>query len=458
MLRLALALAFALLAAPSLATDYFVWSGTAGSGCTLGQCWENAYTEVARDWSTFSPTADTIYVHSGHAGSTTGTATLTGPSWEGLPLPILCVAGNTTGTTPGALCATSSASDVATQLYEITGSLYIWGVDIGPGLNWNVEFKSNFMITMENLDIIGNGVGAILMNGPAAQNLYWKNVNMTSDAAGWGLHLDAFGGIFTWEGGAVTGTTLTLLFQSARDQKAARVTLRGVDLSAVTQIVDGDDWDFNSQLLLDGCELIAGFVDEDDMASLPLQFRIGTSITSYTSEPGTPANPSVQFYYETSQGIIQSDTSRTMSGGASDGTTTFSWSLDTTANTLIAEIYDLMVGPPISFWVTAGATTARFHFADTAVRQTDEVGMRCLIPNQTDDATLKEWITTRPDPLESPANHPEDDAKTWGGTDTTTDFYVDVAATPIQDGLWSCYPWIAVDNERVSLNPAPDIQ
>ena len=577
-MKFVLAVAFALVSICASATDYFVYDTiTSVPECAQGLCWGHPYITIYRDWSSLTA-ADTVYVHSAHAADTAGSQSLTGPSasTDSAKVTIHCVAGNTTGTTPGALCADSTASDKSTNgQVGIYGAVYIWGVDIGGGSGSRVEFGANsdIDIFLENLDIIGDGATSILHNGSSTvvQGLRFRDVTVTSNNAGLGFWFDTYGGgAFRWEGGAITGTAINLLFQSGRDQQQIQAYISGVDLSQVDKFIDESEWIAGSFLRIDSCKLQAGFVNGDFIDAALSGEGTETRISVVSSEPGTPANPSIQRYGETRHGFFSTDTARYRTDGYTDGDTSASWSLDTGSNTFVQEIYDPYIADAVGVWVTAGATTVRFYGADASLPDDDEFGVRCLIPNQSDDSPQKEWITSRPDPLATPAALTADEQATngsfatdtgwtkgagwtisggtathsggagdleqnaadvitngltyevvytvsgrtagtiftriagtagtsrstnatftealaagsgsapkiefvadasfdgsiddvsvhseWAGTDVGSPFWIDMTATPIQDGLWTCWPWIGVDAARISFDHIVKVQ
>lgn len=470
MKRFVLALAFLLASVSASATDWFVYDATAGAGCTLGQCWQNAYTTLAQDWgSIITPATDTVYVHSAHAQSTASTITITGSTTEGstLRVNILCVVGDTTGTTPGNLTTAcdETVTGFANQL-RLTEGLYVYGVDFhsDDGDVWlNGTGTADSFITLEQctLDLIGtNGNSTVRMGTASAgiadlHELIDTNVIFGSTAQGFKMqnaNLD-------WRGGILTGAQVSLFEEAGGRGMTAVVNLDGVDLSSMGTGEHLVLPTINNPMHINvkNVEVGSGFDWVNGTIDLPDFW-----IRAYYTEVGTKAAPALQIHFEDLHGEADEDTVRTITAGAtsaSDGTTDFSWTLDTTTNTRVSFL-EPFIGPPLSFWRTGDGTsqTIRFHWADTNGFDDDEVGLNCLIgSNPTDTGSLGEWVTTRPDPLTAGSAHPAD-STTWGGTDVAVDFYTDVAASPDKDSLWTCYPWIAVDAERVSFNPRPDPQ
>src|SRR3990172_5296787 len=110
----------------------FVWSGA--TGANDGSSWDNAYTSLMRDWGAeagFTPATDYVYVRSVHS-ETSGTAlTITGSTAEGTiaPCRIVCVVGDTTGTTPGNLATGAAVNTTSGVDINIIESIYLYGVE-----------------------------------------------------------------------------------------------------------------------------------------------------------------------------------------------------------------------------------------------------------------------------------------------------------------------------------------
>ena len=451
-----------------------MWAGTAASDCTasgggaLGTCWENAYLSIFQDWGAIIDEAnDQIYVRSVHAEAFTTDQTITGEVSEGSGLRpvILSVVGDTTGEAPGNL-ATGAEARTATFGADITynESFYIYGFTFETGGDHRVaQSSADSFITLEQCNLIFDAastgshyvtVGTTSSNRTNMVELIETDITFDDVAQGFRMQ-EAH---FYWRGGILQTQAVTELIDNSNGFPFV-FEVEGVDLSVLTtghHLID-PAIDENYLLKFTSVEVGSGFDWVNGTIDVPTQ-----RIEAYYTESGTDAAPALQIHFEDMQGEADQDTARTITAGgtsASDGTTDFSWTLDTTTNTKIAFTQPFR-GPPVQFFRAGdgNAQTIRFHWANTLALDDDEVWMECLIAsNPTETSSLGVWVTTRPDPLTTPTATSLD-STTWGGTDVTIDFFIDVTASPDKDGLWSCYPVLGIDAERVSFNPRPDPQ
>lgn len=469
MKRLLSTLALLMFAASVEPANLFVWDGTAGSGCTLGECWENAYTTLNVDFGThsgFTPGTDFVYVHEGHSPTTSSDIIVIGTATSGSPTRIICVEGNTTGTTPGALCDGSPAypdertSGTANGInfYE---HLYIYGVEFysadfmqwGSSTNYSVTIEQSRIELLSNLGgddfIVGFSGSAFIANKVSFVDVVFDAVNSGSQ-----FLLQA--GQISWSGGSVDWNPTNLFNVST-----SRTTFTGYNLDLTTFTgalfaVSGSDF-FEGELsrvkLGTGASLAGAAVPSP-----------GVRLELFNGEIGTLTNPSLAYEGADYSGTWTLDTARyvtTDPGAASDGTQNYSLSLSTeTANRTFVSFYRPLKVKLVDFYFSGDGTnhTLRFYLASGGVLDNTEAWVGCSIFDSTAKTSLGEWVTSRAAPLATGTTLTADpDGDTWTGTDESDERIIDLTFASDDKGVASCWAFVGKDNDRVSFSPAPEL-
>ena len=551
-----------------------------GVFANTGDVWEDAFTTIFKDWgATINPATDTVYVRSIHAETwDTEPGDLQGSTAEGatLRVNILSVVGAATGTTIGNLAVGASVTitDGSFNL-DFNENFYIYGVAFstdgpmrfgggaGAGLFQTLEQSS---ITMTSTTVDRRILfGSTVPTNPFVVEFVETDIGFSRVGQGF----EPKNGSLIWRGGILTGTAVTALFERTTDPFAGTYYLEGVDLSLLDAgehlIGTGTNMDEASMYRLASVEVGTGFDWVDGTIDTE-----GIRIEAYYAEAGTKAAPALQIHFEDLHGELDEDIARTRTDGATDGTTAYTWTIDTTTNTRVQEVFEPFEGAPISFFATGDGTTKtwRFYGAAGTIPDDDEFWIRCQFPNSTETSSLSEFVTTRPDPLTTPVALASDEQATngtfdtdtgwtkgtgwtisggiaskasgtasdieqnaadvitngltyeatytvsgrtagniftriagtagtsrstnatftealvagagadpkiefvadssfdgdidnvvvtseWAGSDVAGKFRIDVQGAPDKDGLWTCTPYLALDNERVSLDPRP---
>lgn len=480
------ALAFLLASLNASAANLFVYNATAGSGCTLGECWQNAYPSMCDDdmdietHSGFAAATDFIYVHSAHDSDfatsdcdirshlTTG---------EGADYPVarwICVAGDTTGTTPGARCATPTAiqrTNGSALDISMNGPAYFWGISFLSDDNILIGHTNAAQhITLDNckLELDNTGANNFISLGQNAQNglrnYHLINTDVEFNAA---QAFETSGGTFTLDGGVFTDTgnsTVTIFeINSAREY---RLYVRNYDFSdldeAGSKLVDLSIIKADTHISFERVEvhsntaLVSNAMDDDAVGDSRVEFyNVGSGVLSGT--------PSLMMEIYTAKGEIILDKARTLkTGAASDGATDYSWSFDTSTSTQGQDpsFYDPLVGPPIQLYLAGDGTnsTLRFFLANSAQIDDDDFWITCSTFTSAADSHLGKRWTTRPDPLVAGTGITADaGGDTWDGSDESFEMQLDIVVAPDGDGVVTCIPFFALDAERISLSPNPTV-
>ena len=442
----------------------FVWSGAGGSND--GSSWDNAYTSLMRDWGaegTFTPATDYIYVRSVHSETQSASTSITGSTVEGTTAPcrVVCVVGDTTGTTPGAL-ATGAAvnTDTAAEI-RVNEGLYVYGVDFLADSNIRLhDTATDHETVLEScrLEITATGTTLFIYLGgfTASRADVIRLVNVIVDFANASQGLFIRAGNLQWKGGSVAFDVSVLVKEPATSNYRNKIEFLGLDLSALSssQLIDGGAAVDNERLVIfSRCLLATGATIVTGTIDVP-----GFRVESYHCQIGTDADPAYQMEIQDSRGKITADTARYRTGGASDGVRTnpISWDFDTTAGSVRGYPGHALEGPPISAWTDGDATTAhtyRIAVASDATINDDEMWIEVEGPNDAATNSLAVFNTTRVAPETAAAALTTDSGSTWTGSGVGTKQYMQVSYTPDKPGPLTVRVFMAKASDNVYVDP-----
>jgi hypothetical protein len=441
----------------------FVWSGA--TGANDGSSWNNAYTSLMRDWGVefgFTPATDYIYVRSVHSETSGATLTIIGSTAGGTDAAcrVICVVGDTTGTTPGNLATGASVTTTGGFNIEIGRNIYAYGVLFFANANLLLSASGDTNVTLEScglkltrsgtstdrIEIGHNNSGASCMQTLIACTLDFTN-------AGHGLDYSNQG-IFRMQGGSVA-FDIDYLLVSGGYSGAADIAFVGVDLSTLsssslvlnTGVVISDQIRFSRCLLASGATLVSGNLD-----------AAGARVESYHCQIGTDADPSYQMEIQDSRGKVSANTAKYRTGGASDGvrSTPISWDFDTAAGSVRGYPGHAFEGPPISAWTPGNGSTAhvyRIAFASDATINDDELWIELEGPNDAATNSLAALKTTRVAPRTTAAAYTTDSGSTWTGTGVGTKQYMQIQYTPDKPGPVVIRVHMAKASDNIYIDP-----
>jgi len=163
------------------------------------------------------------------------------------------------------------------------------------------------------------------------------------------------------------------------------------------------------------------------------------------------------------RGIVATDTTRTRdSGGATDGTTPYSWEM--TADSDALSFVNPLESPPMRVWVQGGsAITITVYIASTADKDDDEFWIEVIGPDEAAAETAQgHFVSTRTANIRTaPAAIARSSGTVWQGTNTGTDGGAgqqkcEVTYTPALDGWLTVRAYLAVA-ATVYVDPNPEI-
>lgn len=408
--RLIAGLVFALfLASPIEAADQFVWDGTAGSGCTEGECWEFAWTTLCKDWDAeLTAATDFVYVRQDHQETESAAdCNITGSTAEGSNsfVRILTVVGDDTGTTPGNLATMGGSSgyvrttDGGTYHIKLHEKLWMYGVKLESGRDFYLAYAgTDAHIYCENCKTgltFDNGLKAIFI-GSWSKTVYVHLVDteLTFANAGQGLH--NYGGVFLMEGGSID-TALTYLVEVAA--MGSPTVFRGVDLSSISgTLVKSSSIDASHYTRFERCALHADVTITDAIDQPDVTVRVLNS-SSYTGS--NPESRFEEYHYQGEIVLSTTDYLDDATDGATDGTNKYSWEWDTFAGSNVLEIYEpLCSKTPIATWVAGGSSvTATIYASGPSGKNTDAAWIKWEYRStDSSNSAQSEWTNDRADP------------------------------------------------------------
>ncbi len=183
---------------------------------------------------------------------------------------------------------------------------------------------------------------------------------------------------------------------------------------------------------------------------------------------GDTVNPAINYHYEQFGGYVETDTAVSRDGGASDGTTDFSWQVTCIEDNAASRSRMVRSGSEgITFFVAPGDTNVRIHLAHDAVgagtsgRLTDaEVWATYVGPSEAATAThqgrFDDGDRSR---FGETAADLTDDTETWTGSGVGTKQRIDIPIDPTVEGAASVIVHFALStSSSVVVHLCPKIE
>lgn len=308
----------------------------------------------------WSAAGDTVYVSNNHAESRGGNIDIACSGTVAAPLIVLC--SSDAAAPPTALASTATITTTTANRITLTGSFYIYGITFKPGNETAVDasflLDSSATAQVQIFDTCGvyipNGANSAFFAGSAtagaSSHIIWF-INGTLKSNNTGCGINAYNVFFSWMGGTYTAGTAvgTNLIRFQIGYKA-NVLVSGVDLSAISGatkylVLVGD---YPSQVVrFCGCKLAAV-----NPTVINGTINSGETVVILDHCDNGSVNTRTEMYKYGGSQILSTATYRT--GGASDGTTSFSYNFTTLATG--PSLYFPFKGKPEYVWLdTTGA-------------------------------------------------------------------------------------------------------
>lgn len=297
---------------------------------------------------------DRVWFSDAHAESTAAAITITSPGTVASPCQLLC--GDDVAEPPTALATTGSIATTANSSITLAGYLYGYGLVFSAGSGGSAGAailcgNANVFQYYESCDFIiantQNSVNANVRFGSAAVNQEFVVKNCRFKFAAVSQNIAGTGGKVRFEGGSVIagGTNITaVVLPSNTAGRNTEFVFNGFDFSG---------WDAGLHLI------VGGATNEGLIVFRNCKLPASWSGSLFSAAPTNPrvrgemyncdaADTNYKLWIEDWTGSIRDETTIVRTGGASDGTTSLSRKMVTSAN---AEFPALVLrSPEISRW------------------------------------------------------------------------------------------------------------
>ncbi len=222
---------------------------------------------------------------------------------------------------------------------------------------------------------------------------------------------------------------------------AFNLTFRNCDISNVTNLVE--QYTQRGFVTIENCnQNIGSIIENNDWEPL-------TDFSITNSGYGTISSQSVVSSQGSSGTIIETDTSVYRTGGASDGTTSFSHKMTTASGRLYNEAFSF----PTSKHVEAGPQTITIYLAGSSSLNDDEFFIEVSSPSEEVSPTSRnKFRTTKADMLATPTALASDTSN-WTGAGVGTKQKIEVPISPTVDGTVTVRCYLAKPSTTVYVDP-----
>lgn len=399
---------------------------------------------------------DRVWVSDNHAESSASAQTISMPGTLASPMQILC--GDDTAEPPTALATTGSVATTGANAISINGVGYLYGLTFDCGTtsstaSMTICSTDGSYIYADNCNFrIGNSSASSAIicgtNSSAAETtVILRNCGIRFSAAGQSISPRQCR--FRWQGGSLLsgGTSPTNLITLHFEQ--TDMLIESVDLSNASAGINLVSSGANGvgRVVFRNCKLPASW---SGTLGSPTAFNTRVELHNCDS-----ADTNYRLWIEDYAGSIKHETTIVRTGGASDGTTTLSWKMASSAN---AE-YPLITldSQEIVRWneTTASAITVTVETVTDNVTLTDD---ECWIEVQylgTSGAPLGSYVSDAKASVVASAANQATSTETWTTTGLTTPVKqkLSVTFTPQEKGFIHAVVKLAKASTTVYVDP-----
>lgn len=432
---------------------------TDGNNADDGSTWALANATIAGSIADPIAAGDTIYVSDNHAESNGAGVTWTFPGTLASPNKIICA--DDAAEPPTAVSGASTWTMTVAASHSFNGSFYWRGGTITGGNSGasNILFGQASTQSMQVFESVAfrlaGGSTAVIglgSTGNTAQHMLdWRNVTVRGNNASQRLSMNA--GSWRWVGGGIEsgGTAWSGLFGSfgTTGRQPGYFLGSSLDLSGLASSAQLFPTSANGPFLatLRNCKLPAAATLAGSGVTTP-----GYRCEAFNCDSG---DTNYKVWIEDYAGSVKDETTIVKSSGASDGTTSLSWKMASSAD---AEYpFAILRSPEIQVWSdTTGAKTATVeiaHFGAAALKD-DEIWLEV------------EYLGTSGVPLGSVANDCKADvlataadqatsSAVWNGTGSPSPIMqkLEVSFTTAEKGIIVLRVCLAKASTTVYVDP-----
>lgn len=236
------------------------------------------------------------------------------------------------------------------------------------------------------------------------------------------------------------------------------ILIEDCDLSSEPDLVDNINLAPGCQVTFRRCTFATSFVVADAEMSRPDSWVLVESCISGTSTDAILGMQRLMTYY----GDAYAETTIYRSGGASDGTTPYSWKMTSNANA--AEYLTPLRSPPITRWLSAGSQTLTLNINHEAVGggesgdlQNDEFWIEVHSGNESTPASsLGRMQTTLPATILTTPSDLTNNSETWESAKSVKQ-HVSVTVDPEEAGPVTIYACLGKPSVTVYVDPKIEV-
>jgi hypothetical protein len=436
--------------------DLYVRSSD-GSNADNGSTWALAKATLAGA-AAIDAAGDTIWFSQAHSESTASALTPALAGTIASPTRLLC--GSDSAEPPTALSTAAVIATTGGNSITLSGTCYyVYGIQFaaGSGANFagiNVASTSSHNVLFEKCQFIINATSNIAetVDAGASGITRWKDCDVKFGNSG--HKVSSSTARLIWEGGSLLsgGTSPTTLFTPA----SAGAELSGLDLSNASAGMNifTPGTTGRAKVVIRNSKLPASWSGVLVSGTLSQ----GTRCEMYNCDSG---DTNYRIWIEDYNGSLKQETTIVLTGGASDGTTTLSWKIASSANAKFP--HQAFTSPEIMIWndTTGSSKTVTCEIVHDSQGagsgskfQDDEIWLEVMYLG-TSGYPLGTWITdSKADVLATAANQ-ADSSVTWTTTGLTTPVKqaLSVTFTPQEKGYFVARVVMAKASKTVYVDP-----
>ncbi len=330
----------------------------------------------------------------------------------------------------------------------------------GNGYSYGVQYKSGSHIIASHAGGIwtfetspGNKVFSLAASRYlSASGSYPGQVFIKGDIEFLAANAFILSGVpFIWDGGAVIASLgVTILLSAPILYGSGKIEISNVDLSAMgNNTLMSFTNSLPSNILFSRCKIPAAFTAFSGAAP-------GYDTTKIRLHHCSSDNATYDFYEESYCGSVRDETTRVRTGGASDGTTSISIKMASSANTKESVGYLALSSPPVASWTnstTSKTFTVEVLFDSATNLQDDEIWLELEYPADASSG-LGAIASSQCAQLGTPTDIP-DSAETWTTTGMTNPNTrkLSVTCTPGKAGPITARVYLAKASTTVYVDP-----
>lgn len=318
-----------------------------GSDVDNGSTWALAKATLSGA-AAIDAAGDNIYIASTHSESTASTVTLTFASTTAAPVKIISV--NDAAQPPTAVATGAAVTTTGNSAITINNAGYVYGItftagtganNVGIALNNTAGHASTYENCNFYLGTTSNSPTVETAGGFSNGRTVLRNCNVRFGAAGQKVFANR--ATLIWEGGGITsgGTSPTTLFSNPGTLVRSEIYASNLDLSSASSSLNLFTAGAGGTYVIRNSKLPASWSGSLYSGTLVA----GERAEMHNCDSG---DTNYRLWVEDYTGSIKSETTLVRTGGASDGTTTISWKVVTSANAEYPGI--VLETPEVSVW------------------------------------------------------------------------------------------------------------